>query len=212
MPKSKHYPPSYIRYQIEHPPVTVHLSRKVKENLDSVKGNRSYAEVITDIMNETFNLEKEIKKLPASEAVISYRRGFKEAKARYAQWGTCNKCGEEWVIWEDGKCDRCHNKGPGPDYSYFRDSETAKVVNEEDFSKAGVKLPSLEKLSYENGKKSGQAKGWEDGYKDGEEDFKITYPCSICGKSIEMKPGGDDHKAMAEYMREHGWQHGSCGK
>lgn len=212
MPKSKHYPPAYTRYQLEHPPVTVHLSKKVKENLDAVKENRSYAEVINEIFNKTFNLEQEIKRLPVSEAVISYNRGFMEAEARYAQRGICKKCGKYWDLWKDGKCEGCHKEGPGPDYSYFRDSEAAKVVNEEDFAKANVKLPNLEKLSYQNGKKSGYNEGWSGGYKDGEKDFKITYPCSVCGKLMEMNPGENDHKAMIEYMKEQGWHHGNCGK
>ncbi|AKA48727.1 hypothetical protein IX51_06005 [uncultured archaeon] len=212
MPKSKHYPPSYIRYQIEHPPVTVHLSKKVKENLDALKGNRSYAEVINEILDRTFNLEHEIKRLPVNEAVISYHRGFREAESRYAQWGVCKKCGREWTLWKDGKCDLCHKEGSSPDYSYFRDSESTKVVNEEDFEKAKAKLPRLERLSYENGKKKGHEDGWADGYDEAIEDYRITYPCKVCGKAIVMKTGDNGHKAMIEYMKEHGWSHSSCLK
>ena len=212
MPKTKHYPPSYIRYQIEHPPVTVHLSKKVKENLDAIKGDRSYAEAINEIINDTFNLEQEIQRLPINEAVISYHRGFREAEARYAQWGVCKKCGREWTLWKDGKCDFCHKEGSKPDYSYFRDSESAKVVKEEDFDRAKVKLPRLERLSYENGRKRGYDEGWSDGFDEAIEDYKITYPCSVCGKPIEMMPGDNGHKAMISYMKEHGWHHGNCGK
>lgn len=210
MPKSKHYPPSYIRYQIEHPPVTVHLSKNVKENLDAVKGNRSYAEVISEILDGTFNIEQEIERLPVNEAVITYQRGFKEAEARYAQRGICKKCGREWTLWKDGKCNVCHKEGARPDFSYFRDSESTKVVTEEDFEKARVKLPRLERLSYENGKKIGYENGWADGYEEAVEDYKITYPCSVCGKLMEMHPGVKDHTAMIGYMREHGWHHGNC--
>lgn len=212
MAKSKHYPPSYIRYQIEHPPVTVHLGKKVKENLDFVKGNRSYAEIINEILDDTFNLEHEIKRLPVNEAVISYHRGFKEAEARYAQWGMCKKCGGEWTLWKDGKCDLCHKATPGPDYSYFRDSESTKVVNEEDFEKAKVRLPRIERLSYENGRKNGYDNGWADGYEEAENKYRITYPCSSCGRPIEIKVNSNSYKDALAHLKERGWGHASCNK
>jgi hypothetical protein len=92
MQRTRHYPPSQIKYQLEHPPVTVHLNKKLKEIMDAVKGQRSYAQFITEILEEKFNLEEEIKRLPLNEAVISYARGFEEAEGRYAQIGTCIKC------------------------------------------------------------------------------------------------------------------------
>ena len=210
MPKTKHYPPSYLRYQIEHPPVTVHLSKKIKENLDAIKGDRSYAEVINEIINDAFNLEQEIQKLPVNEAVISYHRGFREAEARYAQWDVCKKCGREWTLWKDGKCDLCHTEGSKPNYSYFRDSESAKVVKEEDFDRAKVKLPRLERLSYENGRKRGYDEGWSEGFDEAIEDYRITYPCNVCGKPIEMEPNSKSHGAMISYMHQNGWGHTNC--
>ena len=212
MAKTRHYPPSQLRYQMEHPPVTVHLNRKVKENLDKVKGSRSYAQVIIEILNGSFDIEKEIKSLPVSEAVISYVRGFKEAESRYAAMGVCKKCGKEWTLWNDGKCDLYHKTGSKPDFSYFKDSESAAVVGDEDFEKAKVKLPNIEKLAYKNGRARGYNEGWSEGFDEAIDDYRITYPCSVCGKPIEMKTGDNDHKAMTEYMKEHGWHHGNCGK
>jgi hypothetical protein len=84
MPKTKHYYPSYLRYQIKHPLAKVDLSKKVKENLDAIRGDRSYAEIINEIINGTFGLEQEIQRLPVNEAVISYHRRIREAEARYA--------------------------------------------------------------------------------------------------------------------------------
>lgn len=86
------------------------------------------------------------------------------------------------------------------------------MVKEEDFDRAKVKLPRLERLSYENGRKRGYDEGWSDGFDEAIEDYKITYPCSVCGKPIEMMPGDNGHKAMISYMKEHGWHHGNCGK
>jgi len=50
----------------------------VKENMDAVKGNRPFEEVIAEVLNETFNLEKEIKRLPVSKVVISNNRGSRK--------------------------------------------------------------------------------------------------------------------------------------
>ncbi|MFG1449598.1 MAG: hypothetical protein AAE983_03025 [Thermoplasmataceae archaeon] len=210
MPKSRHYPPSYVKYQIEHPSVTVHLNKEVKQNLDKVKRRRSYAQVISEILEGTFDLETEIKGLPVSEAVVQYVRGFKEAKSRYATFGVCLKCHKESILWNDGKCILCHKQGAGPDFSYFRDKESVMVVNDEDFEKAKIKLPPIEKLTYENGRSRGYEEGWSDGFDEAIEDYRITYPCSVCGKPIEMMPGDNDHKAMIGYMKEKGWAHSKC--
>jgi ssDNA-binding Zn-finger/Zn-ribbon topoisomerase 1 len=216
MKRTRHYPPSQIKYQIEHPPVTVHLNKKLKEILDAVKGQRSYAQVIIDLIGEKFNIVEEIKRLPQNEAVISYARGFEEAEKRYAQFGTCIKCkGEDNHLWTDGKCDKCHGRTEGPDFSHFRDKIPITWIDEGDFEKAKIKLPNLEKLSYENGYKrgfeGGKDAGYMLGYDEAEEEFKITYPCSVCGKQLVMRPGDKDHIAMKGYMREHGWEHSSCG-
>ena len=217
MPKKRRYPPSHLRYQLQNPPVTIHLNKKLKENLDAIKGTRSYAQLMNEILEGTFSLENEIKRLPMNEAVISYARGFEEAEERYAQLGTCIKCrGEFQYLWNDGKCDKCHKTTEGPVFSHFRDKIPITWIDESDFEKAKVKLPNLEKLSYENGYKRGLKEGKDLGeklgYYEAERNFKITYPCSKCGKPMEMRPGDDDHKAMIGYMKEQGWHHGNCGK
>jgi hypothetical protein len=84
------------------------------------------------------------------------------------------------------------------------------VVNEEDFDKAKVKLPRIERLSYENRRKRGYDGGWSDGFDGTIEDYRITYPCRILGKPVEMLSGDNDDKAMVDYMKEHGRQHGKC--
>ena len=107
-----------------------------------------------------------------------------------------------------------------PNFSCFNDKESAMMLDEEDFNNANVKLQDIEHLSYENGRKRGWSQGRGDGFGDGEkegheqarEEFEITYPCSVCGKPINMKPGSESHKAMIDYMNEHGWGHGKCGK
>ena len=48
------------------------------------------------------------------------------------------------------------------------------------------------------------------GYYGAEKKFKITYPCSVCGKTMAMYPGEEDHIAMKGYMIDNGWQHMDC--
>ena len=220
MQNKRRYPLSQITYQREHPPVTVHLTQRLKANLEKLKKNRSYGEVINEVIEGTFNIEREIKTLPISEAMIQYIRGFKEATNKFAAIGECSKCHRKFYLWEDGKCITCHKEGMRPDFSYFSDKESAMVLTDEDFNNANVKLPAIEHLSYENGRLRGKDEGWSDGFDDGEregheharEEFEITYPCNVCGKQMNMKPGGKDHMAMIGYMKEHGWGHGDCVK
>ena len=104
MQNKRRYPPSQIQYQLEHPPVTVHLTQRLKDNLEKLKKNRSYGEVINGVIEGTFNIEREIKTLPKSEAMIQYSRGFREATNKFAAIGECSKCHRKLALWKDGKC------------------------------------------------------------------------------------------------------------
>ena len=89
MHNKRRYPPSQIKYQLEHPPVTVHLTQRLKDNLEKLKKNRSYGEVINEVIEGTFNIDHEIKTLPVSEAMIQYIRGFNEAVDKFAVVDKC---------------------------------------------------------------------------------------------------------------------------
>ena len=43
---------------------------------------------------------------------------------------------------------------------------------------------------------------WREGYEDGRGENAIWYYCAICGKPV--KPDSKRHKAIIEYMRQHG--------
>lgn len=111
-----YYPPSYYRYQREHPTVTVRLTKDLKEMLDKVKGNMSYADIVRKILRNDF---KEI-----------YEKAYEE--------------------------------------------------------------------------------GYVEGYNDAFKDYAIWYYCVVCGKPIYVRPNSSSHKAIIEYMREHGWGHSEC--
>ena len=53
-------------------------------------------------------------------------------------------------------------------------------------------------------------KTYERGYTEGAEDAQIWYYCKICGEEIYIEPNSESHKALIEYLEEHGWGHASC--
>lgn len=113
MAKVKHYyPPSYYRYQKENPSISIRLTKDLREALDKVRGELSYADVVRRILRKDF---KEF-----------YERAFNE------------------------------------------------------------------------------------GYGKAFKDYAIWYYCAICGEPIYVMPNSNSHKAIMEYMREHGWGHSTC--
>lgn len=67
-------------------------------------------------------------------------------------------------------------------------------------------------------KKSWRKKGYNSGYKDGQkagfkqgvQQYKVIYPCSVCGGELVMVSGAKDHEAMKGLMIKAGWAHTSC--
>ena len=51
--------------------------------------------------------------------------------------------------------------------------------------------------------------GYDEGYRDAEGLYKVTYPCKICKKTIEVMRV-KEKEAIKRYMREHGWAHAEC--
>lgn len=52
-------------------------------------------------------------------------------------------------------------------------------------------------------------RGYDKGYRKAEEEFKVTYPCSVCGKIIALT-SENEKRAASEYMTAHGWAHDEC--
>ncbi len=50
------------------------------------------------------------------------------------------------------------------------------------------------------------------GFQEGVNESRITYPCSVCGGELVMKPEAVDHDAMKLLMKEKGWAHSTCLK
>ena len=55
------------------------------------------------------------------------------------------------------------------------------------------------------------SEGYDDGYREAKQEFKVTYPCSVCGKTITLNSEGEK-EAASGYMEEYGWGHAECHK
>ena len=51
---------------------------------------------------------------------------------------------------------------------------------------------------------------WSKGYDEGTKEHQIWYYCDVCGKRMNVTPSSNDHKALIDYMKEHGWGHQAC--
>ncbi len=59
---AKKRPPSYYRYKQKHPPVTITLTRDLKQLLDDVRGEKSYGVAMKGIITGALNPAQELKK------------------------------------------------------------------------------------------------------------------------------------------------------
>ena len=216
MAKRRKYPPAYYKYQAEHPPVTIHINKKIKDALEKIRQERSYAEVLVDILKGDMDWEKSVKELPRNESIIMYRRGYHEAKERYAIWGKCKSCNLERPLTKVGICAECLEINE-PEYSYFRDMTIAGFISDEDFKRAKVRMPDTQTLSYRNGMKRGYDNGYGDGYDKGyadgkgeaENEFKVTYNCSECGRPIILRQDSKEMYEVRIFLKSKGWIHGN---
>jgi len=53
-------------------------------------------------------------------------------------------------------------------------------------------------------------RGYQEGFNQGKLQYEVAYRCSICDKPITIIPMSEGHKALVNYMVEHGWHHTSC--
>ncbi len=77
-------------------------------------------------------------------------------------------------------------------------------------SQVMTKVNKSRKTWTDKGYKKGFNEGRKQGYKQGVTEYKIVYPCSICGKEIVMMPNNPDHVAMKTMLAKGGWAHTAC--
>lgn len=75
-----------------------------------------------------------------------------------------------------------------PNSEAFRE-EVKKEIMKHDRSQLMSSINKSKKAWTEKGYKKGFDEGYKQGHQKGVADYMITYPCSICGKELVMKPG-----------------------
>jgi hypothetical protein len=54
--------------------------------------------------------------------------------------------------------------------------------------------------------------GYNNGHKRSVTDWRIWYFCNKCKKILYIQPNTEPHKAVIQYMADHGWAHQTCTK
>jgi hypothetical protein len=87
-----------------------------------------------------------------------------------------------------------------------------REISKHDKSKLMSSVNRSRKSWMEKGRIEGFNEGYKQGYQKAASIFTVTYPCSVCGEYILMKPGEKHHQAMQQYMKEKNWAHTNCHK
>jgi len=51
---------------------------------------------------------------------------------------------------------------------------------------------------------------YEVGYTDAKAEYRVTFPCTTCGKPISIRVGSDCHQDIIAYLKSKGWSHVDC--
>ena len=73
-------------------------------------------------------------------------------------------------------------------------------------------LNKAKKSYVDMGYQDGFLMGTHAGYNEGIKDWRISYPCSICGELIPLKLGEKSTEDAIEYLKSKGWAHSACLK
>ena len=92
MKKQKHVPPSRIKYESEHPTVSIRVSQEVYEGLWALRetSGKSWGDVLREALDQ---------QLPSAKN--AYENGFNKAKKKYAVEYKCSICGGDIALTSD---------------------------------------------------------------------------------------------------------------
>jgi predicted CopG family antitoxin len=94
-------------------------------------------------------------------------------------------------------------------YDRLQKVKIAEVKSFSDIIKIGLGILEVKAEEEGNIKKQSHADGYRKGYAEAERLYRVTYPCSICGKTVELISTNAKQVASG-YMQEHGWGHRAC--
>jgi predicted CopG family antitoxin len=78
-----------------------------------------------------------------------------------------------------------------------------------DVLKVGLGILEVQAKGEREVRKKGYTEGYKKGYAEAEGQYKVTYPCSVCGGTLTVS-SEEEKKDIKKYMREHGWGHKAC--
>ena len=78
-----------------------------------------------------------------------------------------------------------------------------------DILKMGLGLLEVKVSKEKEAKRQGYEEGFEKGYEEAESLYKVTYPCKVCRRTLEVT-SVKEKEAIKRYMLEHGWGHADC--
>lgn len=78
-----------------------------------------------------------------------------------------------------------------------------------DILKVGLGMIEVGAKKEEEAAKLGFIEGHMKGYTEAEHEYKVDYPCNLCGKMLTITSEASK-KVVRAYMLEHGWGHREC--
>lgn len=72
--------------------MTVHINKSLNDKLNRIKGNRSYSQILIDILQEKIDLQRKFELIRESEDVILYNKGYNEGEDEYEAFYKSGKC------------------------------------------------------------------------------------------------------------------------
>jgi len=94
-------------------------------------------------------------------------------------------------------------------YDRLQTVKDAEGKSAADVLKVGLGLLEVKVVKGKEARRQGYEEGFEKGYEEAESLYKVTYPCKICRKTIEVM-SVKEKEAIKGYMLEHGWGHADC--
>ncbi len=91
----------------------------------------------------------------------------------------------------------------------IREVKKAEGISNINIVEAGVGLFKVKNRKEKEVRAQAYDEGYGEGYRDAEELYKVTYPCKICRKTIEVM-SVKEKEAIKGYMRQRGWAHAAC--
>lgn len=98
---------------------------------------------------------------------------------------------------------------PRKDYDRFVAIRENLGMSHGDVYRSGLGVSEVKVRAEEEVRQEAYDKGFEEGIAAAIDVYMVTYPCSVCGKPIELD-SSEQKAAASRYMREHGWGHADC--